>query len=446
MPGIPWTEKEREYLIQQVQAGRHPRDVLPELKERFGHYRTMNAVVGQLKEISYAGSTQTTKGGHSDVGTLFKQKWRETRERDTWIIEAADDRICTVDDAIKKAGVDTAIWEVEKVVVNGYDVTMKLKRNGEEKPFRSQNQQIKIVLRRKVPKPIADASAELIERMKKHSPKYPKPPAVKKSKDPHMVEIAVFDTHFGKLAWAPETGENWDIHIAENVFAWAIDNLLNRVRGFDIEYLLFPLGQDFFHIDDARKMTVHETPMEDVDGRYAKIFGAGCMACVNAIDRMAEIAPVKVLWVPGNHDRTSSWHLVAYLSAWYRRYGRVTIDLSPRARKYERYGATLLGFTHGDEEKHVSLPTIMAAEAPADWAAAKYREWHVGHWHKRKEVRFNASDTHVGVPVKVLPSLCGTDYWHYTKGYVNNQRAAEAYLWSKANGYTGHFSANADSL
>ena len=50
----------------------------------------------------------------------------------------------------------------------------------------------------------------------------------------------------------------------------------------------------------------------------------------------------------------------------------------------------------------------------------------------------NIEDTYGGVTVSVLPSLSGTDSWHYKKGYVKNNRAAEAYLWHHDDGYAGH--------
>ena len=38
----------------------------------------------------------------------------------------------------------------------------------------------------------------------------------------------------------------------------------------------------------------------------------------------------------------------------------------------------------------------------------------------------------------------GTDYRHFTKGYIKSGfiRVAEAYLWSHEFGYAGHFSCN----
>ena len=383
----------------------------------------------------------------SEIGEMFSAKseqknvWTEDRGQNSWTIEASDPEIKTVEDALNRAKVDLMIWEVERVVVNGWDVTMKLKSTAGDKPVTKRNHQIKVFLRRKITESMADAASALLDRMKKHAPKY-KSITFKKVADPHLLEISVFDVHFGKLAWGRETEVNYDLHIAEKVYAEAVEDLLSKTNGYNVERILFPIGQDFFHVDNQQNTTVNNTP-QDTDGRLAKIFAAGCMACVNAIDTMSQIAPVDVLWSPGNHDRTTSWFLTAYLSAWYRNNKQVNIDLSPKLRKYYQYGTTLLGFTHGDEEKHSDLPAVMAAEAKELWALTSHHEWHLGHLHKKKEMRYSAGDTFVGVPVRILPSLSGTDYWHYKKGYVKTHRAAEAYLWSKQKGYTGHFSSTA---
>jgi hypothetical protein len=149
-----------------------------------------------------------------------------------------------------------------------------------------------------------------------------------------------------------------------------------------------------------------------------------------------------VIVVPGNHDRNNALKLGLVLKAHYRMAENVTVNCGPDLRKYVRYGVNLLGFTHGNEEKHSDLPLTMAQEKPTEWATALHKEWHLGHLHKRKETKYTAGDTHQGVVVRILPSLSGTDAWHHMKGYVKGQRAAEAYLWSFDNGYAAHFSSN----
>lgn len=411
---------------------------------RAGGVRKIAAEALGLSESAYRRRLQrigTPKVGESS------DRYSITQTGDFAVIEWTDPDL-TVEDAIKRAGFDSAIWMVDKVTVNRWDVTMKL-RGGSRKdgthpsdtPFKTTNQGSKVVLKRRVPQSIEDASRAIIDRMKKHSPPYKKLSYPKVS-DPHMVEFSLFDHHFGKLAWHRETENNYDLQIAEALFMNAVTDLLAKVRGFPIEKIILPIGQDFFHIDSPKNQTFKETP-QDVDGRYAKIFEVGTMAVVKAIDTLQRVAPIEVIYSRGNHDPTMGWHLVKFLEAWYRKSKAVTIDSGPKARKYVHYGCVLIGFTHGDEEKHDRLPTIMASEVPDLWAKTTFREWHTGHFHKRKETRYTSTDSHVGITVRTLPSLSGTDYWHYLKGYVNSNRAAEAYLWSKANGYTGHFSSNA---
>lgn len=103
------------------------------------------------------------------------QTSRQTITDDVWVIEIAEGRFTDWREAVEKSGVDFAIWEVERVIINGWDVTAKVS-GGSGKPdalVTKQNQQIKVWLRRKVKKPLADAAADLVERMKAHAPKYP---------------------------------------------------------------------------------------------------------------------------------------------------------------------------------------------------------------------------------------------------------------------------------
>lgn len=340
----------------------------------------------------------------------------------------------TVEDALRKAEVDTTLWEVERFLINSWECVG-------DKIGRQPLWQVKVWLRRKSPKQFTDAIEALCGRIKKHAPKYPKI-KLKRVSDPHLLEICIFDAHFGKLAWAAETGSNYDLQIAERVFQNAVHDLVASAAGsFDgIEKILLPVGNDFLHIDNLESATTQGTRV-DSDGRYAKIIESATVALHNAIDLCAGHAPVDIIWVPGNHDRIASYHVCRELKAHYTNAKHVTVDVSPTVRKYYEYGVTLLGFTHGNEEPHAQLPQIMATEMPERWARTTHHEWHVGHTHAKKKREWLSVNENNGAVVRTLPSLSGTDAWHYLKGYVGSKRSAECYLWSKARGYSGHFSA-----
>jgi hypothetical protein len=344
-------------------------------------------------------------------------------------LKSVSDRITTADQLCEFAKIDRSVWEIARQTVSKWESP---NRDGTRQLF-----QVRVQLRRKVPERVELAIEAIIARMDGHQPKYNKVSYKPLTKNPCMLEFSPFDMHFGKLAWRNETGEDYDLEIAERSLAGAVTDLMFTAKHYTIEKFLFPVGSDWFHVDNMLGETVKGTP-QDTDGRWAKMFEVGEQACVRAIDRMREAAPVTVAWISGNHDWTTSWYLVKCLAAHYRNVDEVRVICDPVPRRYIWYGTTLLGFTHGNEEKHSSLPALMATEKPTEWAATTHHEWHVGQFHRRRQIVHTAVDTHDGVTVRVLPSLSGRDAWHAKKGYLS-QRVAEAYLWSKALGYQGHF-------
>lgn len=369
-------------------------------------------------------------------------KWSETPNGAT--IEGAKlTRVQTLEELLENARVDPNVWEVERHVVNQWEVGVKLKdTNGALVVHVEPLFQVKAWLHR-IPGVTAlrELHAMLLEDLAAHAPAYPV--RVKaQGAQPYLLEVSPFDLHVGKLAWGAEVDdENYDSKIAADVLDAAITDLLSKAAPFRPERILFPVGNDLLHTDGPGQMTTAGTP-QDADTRHARIFRRATQLMIRAIDRLELVAPVDVIIVPGNHDFSSSFKLGEVLSAWYRNAERVTVDNGPAARKYYRYGTCLLGFTHGSDEKHSDLPMILAQERPNDWSATTCRELHIGHLHKRKASSYNIADTHNGVIVRILPSLSGTDAWHARKGYVKGPRAMEAYLFHHDTGYAGHFSAN----
>ena len=125
------------------------------------------------------------------------------------------------------------------------------------------------------------------------------------------------------------------------------------------------------------------------------------------------------------------------LDAYYHNNMDVTVDNSTESRKYYEYGDNMLMFTHGDKEKMSDIPLIMATEMPEMFARCKYREAHLGHFHKEMVNDFR------GVKVKILPSICPHDAWHKAQGYASF-RCAQAHIWSKNKGYKGFMQINVD--
>lgn len=356
---------------------------------------------------------------------------------DTQTITTKSSTIKTVDEALDFAKVDRQVWEVDRFVVNSWE--MGYKAHEVREPSGSKHVtagshplwQVKVWLRRKVSRVTVNVFESLCQRLDNHVPAYTRRRYVA-PKDPHLLEISIADMHFGKLAWRRETGEDYDLRIAENLFKNAVQDLLRKAAGYPIERIVLPIGNDFLHIDNLENTTAKGT-VQDVDGRFVRIMETGQMALIHAIDLLQTVAPVDVVLVAGNHDLTTSWHTARFLWAYYRRCDNVTVDIEPRLRKYITYGNNLIGLTH---EPLKNLPILMATEQPQEWANTSYHEWHTAHFHKKGEMQFVSVNGNDGVIVRALPSLTGRDEWHYAQGYIGT-RLAEAYLFSKEHGTSG---------
>lgn len=247
-----------------------------------------------------------------------------------------------------------------------------------------------------------------------------------------LLEISVPDLHIGKLAWGEETGEDYDVKIACARYRKAVYNLLNRVPLDQLSKIVLPVGNDLIHIDNAENQTTAGTVV-DTDSRFAKIVKVAKELLVEIITELKQIAPVDVIIVRGNHDSTVTFLLGEVIEAWFHADPLVSVDNSPKWRKYYEYGSVGVQLTHGDKEKHEELGMIFANEEPALWARTKHRFCKIGHFHKTKKINYLAVDSHPGFQIEVIPSLSGTDEWHSGKGYLSNKQA-KAFLYHKEEG------------
>lgn len=243
-----------------------------------------------------------------------------------------------------------------------------------------------------------------------------------------MLEAGMYEPHFGKRAWEDETlEENYDIQIAEETYCAVIDDLLGKIKSYSMgfENILFPVGQDFFHIDNKDETTTRGTHV-DTDGRWQKIYETGVRCLIWAIESLRKLAPVHVIYVPGNHDEMLAFFATLHIDAHFRNTGSVTVDTSPAPRKYFRYGQNLIGFSHGKEGKRIE--TLMQVEAAEDWGRTKYREFHLGDLHHER-VKEDG-----GIIFRRISAITATDAWHNEKGYKGAVRKAQAFVWDKENG------------
>jgi len=354
----------------------------------------------------------------------------------------------TLDDLKAVCEIDETEWEVERFQCNTWGVTMKSAATTEwvetkdgrrvpafvrydKEPVKETNYQVKAWMKRKTQIiAVRNEIATMISDAAKFAPVYA--PFVRSNAlSGNMLEICMPDLHLGKHAWAPETGHHdYDIHLSAATHDRALEALVARTSGYQFDQICFVVGNDFFNSDNKSNLTTKGTP-QSTDTRYPKLIRVGRQLNVNAIDRLSQIAPVKVIIVPGNHDELSAFHLGEELSIWYRNNPNVEVDNSATLRKWHEFGQVMLMWTHGSEEKKDDLNGIMSSEQPAMWGRTKFREAHVGHLHK------TTVNEKYGMRWRILSALCPPDEWHSRHGYVGSLRGAEAFMWNRDSGLIG---------
>lgn len=343
------------------------------------------------------------------------------------------DRIQTADQALQKAGIDTVVWEPVKVTANSWEVVVKDDDNSiHTKPL----WQVKVECRRRVSRAMESASAVLAGRIAggkfKLTPVKYKPTKIR----PSVLELSMTDHHFGKLGWAPEVGHDYDLKIAEHYFENGVNRSIDRATGCDIAEIILPLGNDYYHFETRSGTTEAGTPV-DCDGRWAKVYQVGIESMLTAVERCRQVAPVRVVWIPGNHDYVSSYWLCQVIKQAFASSKNVTVDVRPVGRKYHQFGKCLIGWCHGKDEKAARLPGLMAVEKPEDWAkSTACREWHIGHLHQSKSLHWMGTHESDGVTVRVLPSLAGTDAWHFANGFCMSRHATQCHVYDYEYGLT----------
>lgn len=344
------------------------------------------------------------------------------------------DRIVTVEDLVRIYEIDLDKWKIVKQVVNTWESSAK-DADGNIKV--SPNFQVKLWLESNTyEEDIREIRESFINSLKEISPVVKAVPQQSKlHSSSNLLEINIFDLHLGKISWDYEVGHRYDIKTACTLFENAIEHFVGVSNLYPIDRIVLPVGNDFFNSDRSHPFnsTTKGTPQEE-DARWQNTFKAGRELLVKSINKLAQIAPVDVIMIPGNHDLERNFYLGDSLEGWFHNNENVTVDNKPSTRKYYNYGNVLIGYTHGDQEKLQNLPLIMAQEVPELWCKSLYREFHLGHLHQKKQTLIKPLEEHAGVIIRSMSSLSGTDSWHHTKGYVKNSRNAEAIIWNKEQG------------
>lgn len=379
--------------------------------------------------------------------------------------------IRTIEEAIKKAGIDLEKWEISREKISYNEVTMRLRKYKKIREIIDENK-VKFIYQRISDVPLTvtntNIAIELKPKLKFFEPEKFKEDIYKdlkdssinigkykypnvKQKEKHLFFYSLNDLHLARRSWKEETGIDYDMKIAQENYINSESHILSYVLPFPIDRICFVVGNDLFNYDysspypHTEKMTPQET-----DTRWQKMFRIGRKLVIDAALRLSDLAPVDIIVVPGNHDHETVFYLGEILELFFRNNKNVNVDNRPTRRKYYRYDKNLLGFSHGNKERPKDLHAIMAGESDSyleesAWSKTDFRYFYMGHKHHEEVHRHRvveevksikgikllhevASEDYKGVLVDYLPNLAFRHDYEVDYGYIGTIRSAKAAL------------------
>jgi hypothetical protein len=174
-------------------------------------------------------------------------------------------KVKTLDDLIEACDIDTDIWDI--IEWSCKVANFGKKQNASDYTNYSVNAKLK---KRKIQTDLIKQKEALLNELKSELDIKFKHVSYE-TKDGLLLEVCIFDAHFGKLSHNEESGGDYDLKIAGLRFTEAIEDLLAKVDLSSISRIVFPVGNDLFNVDNMLKTTTGGTP-QDTDGRFHKMF------------------------------------------------------------------------------------------------------------------------------------------------------------------------------
>lgn len=328
-----------------------------------------------------------------------------------------ENRITSIEKLLKHTKVDTNIWEAKNAKVNSWQVGTS---ETEETLI-----QVEVQLYPYDQKPEDDVLIELLENeLSKTAPKAFI--STKGAKNGNLLELSLPD--FLGLAVLEDNGANIKsaTKIGSDKWNAAIKEMLTRANGANISRILLPISSTFSIVD-----------LKKNKGGWLPTFLNGAKLLTDAIEKLAQIAPVDIQVVFGTGRSTRDHFIGVYLNTWFKNHKTVTVDNSTNERKYYRFQQNLIGLT-GNQLNPNRLPNIMATEVKSLWAETEFQEWHFGGKPSTKET----AREHNGCTVRQVSSLTKADALAPHKDRIVDNAKTEAFIYRPEGGIIGNFYAS----
>ena len=201
-------------------------------------------------------------------------------------------------------------------------------------------------------------------------------------------QYTLTDYHLGLMAWGEESGDDWDIKIAENTllkfFSTAIEQSPNAK-----ECIFAQIG-DFLHWDGLEAVTPANKHVLDADTRFTKLVRVAIRVIRKIVRKLlAKYDKVTLIMAEGNHDPASSTWLREVFNAFYEDEPRITVNTNPDPYYNHNFGKVCLFYHHGHKSRLNNIDSVFVSKFKKEYGKAKYVYGHTGHLHHQKTIETN---------------------------------------------------------
>ena len=243
-----------------------------------------------------------------------------------------------------------------------------------------------------------------------------------------LMEIAPIELHIGKMSNKVETGENYDLKIAQKRFYDIFEDIYRKQEIEKCSRCVVIIGSDFFNSESDNCTSKDKIPQEN-DSRYIKLFREGIKMYTKALLTLRGMFnKVDVMLCAGNHARAMETFLYMALEQRFVDDSIINFIENYRLTQVYTFGKCAIFYNHGDANLKQTIKSIPAEFAEV-WGTHPYRELHLGHLHKEVTV-----DDEGGMITRRIGSPCATDAWHYGNRFVGATKKHQIFIWDKNTG------------
>lgn len=251
-------------------------------------------------------------------------------------------------------------------------------------------------------------------------------------------QYTLTDFHLGMMSWAEETGDDWDLKIAEETLVRFFEAGITTSP--NAKECIFAQIGDFLHWDGLDAVTPASKHVLDADTRFTKLVRVAIRVIKRVINMLLnKYEKVNVIMAEGNHDPASSVWLRELLYSFYEEEPRVYIDTNPDPYYCLTYGKCCLFYHHSHKRRIKVLDSVFVGKFKKEFGNSEFVYGHTGHLHHEIKLESNL------MTIEQHRTLSAKDAYASRGGYLSG-RDSKVITYHKDFGEVGRNTINIDML